>query len=179
MRFVLKVLAVLFVAVVGIASFNYQRVYRPVSMAWATDTRNNDVEIWPHLDFLVLPSTLVLDFRGMAGSKARVDVMRMVMQAAVALRDTEFNQVKLSYRGQVRFLLDGSDFKELGTEFARGQNPVFLINNFPEKLKNADGTRAFSKWTGGWLGVARAQIDDFNSFNDRWYLNDLLAKPLR
>jgi hypothetical protein len=38
---------------------------------------------------------------------------------------------------------------------------------------NPDGSSAYPEWTGGWLGVASKQINDFNDFHSKWYLDDM------
>ena len=35
---------------------------------------------------------------------------------------------------------------------------------------------AYPEWTGGLLGVAGKQIEDFNDFHMKWYLEDLANK---
>lgn len=54
-------------------------------------------------------------------------------------------------------------------------NPVYTIRTLPEKLRRPDGSRAFSVWTGGMIGVLGAQMDDVNNFAGQWYLDDAIA----
>lgn len=86
-----------------------------------------------------------------------------------ALKDRTFSEVHLAYRGRTRFILAGSDFKEMGEEYGP-QNPVYTIRTMPEKLLRPDGTRAFDTWTGGLLGVLEKQLDDVRKFHREWYL---------
>ncbi len=60
-------------------------------------------------------------------------------------------------------------FQELGIEFDSGQNPVYLVRTFPEKLTPA-GVPAYEKWEGGLLGVTSKQINNFNDFCDKWFI---------
>ena len=57
---------------------------------------------------------------------------------------------------------------------ATGENKRYLPGvTFPENLKTTSGLSAYSQWEGGMLGVLNRQLEDFNDFHDKWYLNDL------
>jgi hypothetical protein len=47
---------------------------------------------------------------------------------------------------------------------------VYTIRTFSENVMNPDGTNAFPQWTGGMLGVLKEQMEDFDDFNKKWYL---------
>jgi hypothetical protein len=64
--------------------------------------------------------------------------------------------------------MKGEDFKSIGSEFAAGQNPVYLIRTLPEKLYHPNGDAAFPHWEGGLLGVVGKQMDDVNAMARRW-----------
>jgi hypothetical protein len=55
------------------------------------------------------------------------------------------------------------------------QNPIYIVWAFPEHLKNPDGRITHPKWTGGLLGVIKEQIEDFNDFHKKWYLEDIYS----
>jgi len=63
----------------------------------------------------------------------------------------------------------------LGKEYS-WQNPVYTIRTFPENLINLDGSMAYPEWTGGWLRVTGKQMEDFNNFHKKWYLEDILKE---
>ncbi len=75
-------------------------------------------------------------------------------------------------RGKTKFKIDGDYFQTLGEEYS-WQNPIYIVRTFSKNLKNPDGTRTYPKWTGGWLGVTKEQMEDFNDFHKKWYLEDI------
>ena len=54
------------------------------------------------------------------------------------------------------------------------QNPVYTMRTFPEKLKLIDGSDAYPKRSGGIFIIYEKQIEDFNDFNKKWYLDELI-----
>ena len=78
------------------------------------------------------------------------------------------------FRGKTKFKIDGNYFQTLGEEYS-WQKPIYIVRTFPEHLKNPDGRRAHPKWTGGLLGVTKEQMEDFNDFHKKWYLEDIYS----
>jgi hypothetical protein len=151
-------------AAAGVAGWNYQVVQRPLSNALAADSRNTGLSVFAHYKWFVNPRVLVFDLRGVSGSNSEADVMRTLLQ------------VILAYKGQPRFLLEGSYFRQLGAEYDY-QNPVYTLRTFPEHVLNLDGTHAFGSWSGGLLGVVSHQMADLNDFGKQWFLADASAGP--
>jgi hypothetical protein len=148
---------------------NYILVQRSVTRALTSDPRNGGYSLAAHYHFYVEPSTLVLDLRDVP-SAAPLDLFRGLFQAAAALASAgrHFNRVILARAGTPVFTMTGEDFRRLGTEFAAGQNPVFLIRTLPEKLHNPTGEAAFAHWEGGVIGVLGKQMEDANAAARRW-----------
>jgi hypothetical protein len=147
----------------------YSSVHEPISKSIAEDARNSGYEISASYAGLLDTSTLVLDL-GRVDRAAPLDLLRGVFLAAAAMeREHErFETVVLARGGEPVFVLSGSDFSSLGSEFGGGQNPVYLVRTFPEKLKTPYGTAAFSTWSGGALGVVGAQMKDVNDAAHQW-----------
>jgi hypothetical protein len=120
------------------------------------------------------PSVLVYDLRTVALTNSMADVFRVLLQFAQTEKSREFESVELAFRGQPRFVMSGKYFKQLGDEFGT-QNPVYTMRTFPENLSRPDGSHAYPTWTGGWIGVAGKQIEDFNDFHRQWWLQDFVA----
>lgn len=116
---------------------------------------------------------LVYDLLGVAGSNSMADVFRVFLQFAHAEVSKSFSSVELRFRSQLRFDIQGSYFHQLGVEEG-AQNPVYTARTFPEHLLKPDGSAAYSKWTGGLIGVTSRQMEDFNDFHRRWWLQDIL-----
>ena len=163
---------VLFVllAVGGVYGINHI-VNGPLQKTIADDARNKGVEAKAYYGNMGL-SILVFDLTKISASNSRLDVFRVFLQFAKALKDKRFDSVQLAWRGKVKFVVSGEYFQKLGQEFD-SQNPMYTIRTFPENLRTVGGERAFSEWEGGVLGVLKAQMDDFNHFHDQWYLDDL------
>ena len=165
-RLVLLLLLVLIpLAVYG---WNYLTLQSKMSEVLEKDPRNKGVEVSVHYKTYLNPSVLVYDLRGIAGTNSKLDVTRVLLQFTDQVKDKQFDKVELAFRGETKFLLDGDYFQKLGREYSV-QNPVYTMNHLPENVKRPDGADAFSTWTGGWLGVASRQMQDFNDFHDQWY----------
>lgn len=167
-----RILALLSTAVAVPAAvylFNVATVGRPVSQALAADLRNDGFTLRAHLGSYVRPGVLVLDLVAVEEA-APLDLLRGLFQAAEVFheRDRTFDRVEMARGGETVFVLEGDDFATLGSEFAFGQNPVYMIRTLPEKLYRPDGTRAYGTWTGGLLGVLGQQMNDTNDAARRW-----------
>jgi hypothetical protein len=156
------------VPVLSIADPRNVELRRAAAAVLAGDPRNKGV------DFRLLRNgdRLTFDLQGVSTDKAPLDVMRVLLQTAQALKEKRYNVVELRFRNAPRFLLPGTAFAVMGAEYTT-QNPVYTIRTFPEKLTNPDGSRAFPKWEGGLLGVTGKQMEEVMEVHKRWYLNEL------
>jgi len=91
------------------------------------------------------------------------------------MQDKHFDEVHLCYQGRHKFTIHGSYFSRIGREYT-SQNPVYTMRTFPENLLTEDGRRAYPEWEGGIFGVLERQMQDFNDFHDKWYLDDMRYK---
>ena len=164
--------------IVGIATWNYFSVSRPVAARLAKDDRNDKVSVWAYHQYGVVPSVLVFDLRGVSDQAAQLDVMRALFHSAEGLKESQFDRVLLSHRGIPKLMLDGAHFRKIGEEFAT-QNPIFTIRTLPENVKKLDGSAAYGTWTGGMLGVLGKQMEDVTKFSQDWYLGDLTESAKR
>lgn len=168
------VLLILIVLVpVLLYGWNYIALQRPMNDVIEHDPRNKGIEVSVHYKTYVNPSVLVYDLTAIAGTNSKIDVFRSFLQFADKMKEYKFAKVELAFKGKTKFVLEGDYFQQLGREYGL-QNPVYTMNHFPENLRLPDGTRAYETWTGGWLGVAGRQIEDFNDFHDKWYVREIL-----
>lgn len=137
--------------------------------------RFRDVEVLAYYRYGILPDSIVLDVRGVGLENSAAATIGGLVEFADALSDRKFREVVLAWRGAARFILGGDDFQQMGRE-AGFQNPVYTIRTLPEKLRHPDGSRAFSEWTGGMIGVLGAQMDDVNDFARQWYIQDAIDR---
>ena len=136
------------------------------------DYRNEGIKVNVYTDGFS-SSVLVYDLQSVSYDKSRADIFRVFLQFAEKVSSEYFSEVKLAYKGIIKFRIDGWYFQQLGEEYF-WQNPVYTIRTFPEHLKYPSGIKAYPTWTGGIIGVTTEQMEDFNDFHDKWYLDDML-----
>lgn len=152
---------------------NYLALHRHVANVISSNPANEGIDVIARYQWLVNPSVVVYDLRGVSGDKSAADTTRVLFKFAEKIKDHEYKKVVLSYRGSEKFYLDGEYFKMLGNELAT-QNPIYLIRTLPENLYKPDGSKPFGSWTGGWLGVVSKQMEDFNSVHRQWYIDEAI-----
>lgn len=165
-------IAVLLIAVVAV---NWVRVTVPVKESLKG---RDEVSAIGYYRWGVVPGSIVYDLRDVGLQASSAGVIGGFFAFAEEMKDRDFNEVLLAWRGEVRFRLPGDDFKEIGEEFS-WQNPVYLLRTLPERLETPEGQRAFDTWTGGMLGVLNQQMDDVNSFTDQWFMRDAVQELMR
>lgn len=142
---------------------NYVSLTSNVWQATKEDKRNDGISLFVHYDYLLNLNEIVVDIREVNTNKSSLDVMRILMQSAEALKSKKFDVVYLSHQGNKKFFLKGNYFEKLGDEY-KYQNPVYTMRTLPENVYKLDGTKAFDTWQGGMLGVLGKQMEDLNSF---------------
>jgi hypothetical protein len=167
-RFVILV-AILALGVSGVFLADYLTVGKPVAGELATDHRNREYTLIAHQHYRIPTGTLVLNLRSV-DSASPADLLRGVFQAAEVFhrRDRTFEQVVLANQGKAVFLLDGRDFHRLGRERSFGENPIYMMRTFPSQLKRPNGAPAYQSWSGGFLGVMSAEMEDVNQAMRTW-----------
>ncbi|MEX2540328.1 MAG: hypothetical protein WD314_00910 [Trueperaceae bacterium] len=168
-RLVLWVIALICLAAAAVVAIDYVTVGKPVADELATDPRNDGIDLRARHQYRLNPRTLVLDLKDI-DSAAPVDLLRAVFQSAEVFSDKgrEFEYVILAERGAPVFLVLGADYREMGSQWSYGENPVFMIRKFPSKLHHPDGTPAYGEWTGGLLGVLGREMEDVNEAVQAW-----------
>ena len=151
---------------------NYLLVHRHLGVVLKEDVRNSGIEVWAHYSQFLNPKSLVFDLREVSATTSPADVFRVLLQFSEVMEERDFDDLTLSYAGTPKFRLKGDYFKKLGVEYSV-QNPVYTMRTFPENVFELDGTQAFNEWSGGILGVAARQMDDFGEFHKRWYISDI------
>jgi hypothetical protein len=177
-RNVLFASAALLIAVFCVVwALNYFGVNRPLQRVLTTDPRDKVVSAQAHFGNWIDTSTLVFDLTGVSGEATRMDVFRIFLQYAEAMKDRHFTRVILAARGRGKFTLDGSYFQSLGKEYGT-ENPIYTIRTFPIHLTAADSSKPFSEYEGGILSVLEKEMDQFTEFSNQWYVNDFQTKDL-
>jgi hypothetical protein len=135
------------------------------------DPRNSGIKI--SVRSQAKSSILVYNLQEIDGKNSSSDVFRVFLQFSEKVVDLRFEKVYIAFNGKTKFVLPGDDFNTMGKEYSF-QNPIYTMRTFPEKLELVDGSNAYSKWTGGVLAVSNKQIDDFNDFMKKWFLDEIL-----
>lgn len=169
---VLSIIIVVASLLIIVFSINWISLNKPLSEALKSDQRNDGIEVISHYEIYVNPSVVVFDIKNVGNENSRADVFRVLMQFSERMKDRDYEQILLSYRGTVKFQIKGSYFKQLGNEFGE-QNSIYTIRTFPENLYKPDGSKAFGSWSGGIFAVLGKQMEDFNEFHNQWYIKDI------
>jgi len=172
MKRTIQLILVFCVIGVGVFSFNYFTVAKPLSEVLESEARNSGINMLAHYGHYIQPTVLAIDIRHVSGEKSAADVFRVFLQYASKLKEKSFDTVLLQSNGKTKFVLEGDYFKELGDEYG-AQNPVYTMRTFTEHVYTPEGKKAFGTWTGGLLGVLNKQMEDFGEFHKKWYVEDM------
>ena len=168
LRKVVSTAGLLAVLAGGAFAWNQSTLQGPLQEVLDADERNAGVDVRVHYKHYMNPGVIVYDLRGVDAGKSPLDVFRVFLQFAEAMKEESFERVELSFRGETKFVLDGPGFHELGGSY-EAENPMFLVRTFPERLQTPAGARAYGVHEGGGLMVLGAQMDDFNDFHQSWW----------
>ena len=138
----------------------------------ALDSRNAGIDMEVRYKGIFNHKDIVFDIESVSDENSMADVFRAFLQAASKLKDESFDKIEFAYKGKSKMYIDGYYFKTLGREFG-DQNIIYTIRTFPENVKDMNGNSAFESWTGGLFMVAKEQMEDFNEFNEKWYMSEL------
>jgi hypothetical protein len=175
MRNTLIALGIILIIIGGIYGYNHYSIDQLVQHELNSDERNSGIVFDAHYENYVQIDLLVLDLKKISGGKSNADIFRALWQSAYALKDDHFKTVKLEYQGDAKFIIPGDFFKSLGNEY-NNENPIYVIRTFPENVLNLEGQHAYEAVYGGVLGVMEAEMDNFNDFAKKWYLNSYQAQ---
>lgn len=170
------VAAVVISSIAVVYGVNYIQLQDVMNSVIEKDSRNQGIDVSVRYGSYLNLSVLVYELRDITGTNSRADVFRVFLQFADAVQEKEFETVQLAFRGDTRFIMDGSYFNKLGREYSF-QNPVYTMRTLPEELSHPNGDRAYYSFSdGGLLGGLTSELDNFNDFHDKWYLDDLLTE---
>ena len=175
MKKIIIIIVFLGAGVVAMLTANHLMLSKPLADALKSDSRNSGIHMTAHYGNYIIPSVLVLDLRKVSEKNSAADVFRALLQYAETIQKKEFETVNLNCKGKTKFVLKGDYFRRLGKEYDF-QNPVYTMRTFPENVYTPDGENAFPSWTGGLIGVAGKQMEDFADFHQQWYIDDLIEE---
>lgn len=141
----------------------------PMNEILQSDIRNEGIKVSVYFGSAIDSSVLVFDLTEVSETNSMVDVFRVFLQYAERISSKSFSEVRLAYRGAIKFSVAGSYFQELGRTYST-ENPVYIIRTFPSHLRTPSGIEAYGTWEGGILAVTEKQMDDFADFHRKWYI---------
>lgn len=157
-----------------VLAYNFFWMHFPVQQKLSEDYRNTSASIAVYHRWGIHPNEIVVDIRSVEGSASRLDITRMLFQIAEVFEDRNYSTVILAHRGKEKLKLDGDFFKETGETFSF-QNPIHLSRELPKNVYHLDGKRAYGSYSGGWLGVLNAELEQLNDLHDDWWLDAELS----
>ena len=175
-KIIVSITTIVTISILSVLIGNYLFVEKPLHEVIAADPRNKGIEVRTRYGDYYKPSVLVFDLKNVSEENSSADVFRVFLKYAEIMKERNFDNVILSFRGNPKFQLKGDYFKKLGVEF-EVQNPIYTIRTFSENVYKIDGSNAFSTWIGGMLGVLKNQMEDFNTFHQQWYRDEVVAEP--
>jgi hypothetical protein len=153
--------------------YNYITLVQPVATVITKDSRNEGIVVDIHYKNYISTNTIIFNLKKLEKEKAVADVFRVLLQTSSALKNNKYDNIELAYKGESKFVLKGDYFKELGVQY-EDQNPMYTMRTFPQNIYDINGTLAYSVWEGGMLGVLGKQMEDFQDFNNKWYLTEII-----
>lgn len=173
---VLVVIAVLLgCAVGGVWLYNETVLQKPLQRVLLSDPRNRVVQASAHFDGWVDTQTVIFDLTDVGGNASAMDIFRVLLQYAQEQKGNQYKRIILAAYGRRKFVIPGDYFQQLGREYAT-QNPVYTIRTFPQHVLAMDGSRPFPEVYGGVFYVLPKELEQFKTFNERWFLNDYMAR---
>ena len=166
-KLLLTVAIVLFIGVTIPYGINHYRLQIPMKDVLKDDYRNIGIEAVVHYKCYLDPLVLIYDLQSISSSNTKADVFRVLLQFADKMKNRGFQEVELSFRGKTKFILSGSHFQSMGRDYPM-ENRIYTMRMFPQNLKNPNGTKAYTEWSGEYFAVTMRQMQDFGEFCQRW-----------
>lgn len=110
---------------------------------------------------------IVFDVRACKGDSRLIDPLHLLMQFGAKIKDTPIAHLSIASGGEEVYRLEKSDLDELARQYELGGR-IWAFDHWPERLRTPSGERAFESWSGGFLGVMKAQAEDLNEALRVW-----------
>jgi len=162
-------------AVGGVWVYNETTLQKPLQRVLVADPRNHVVSAKAHFDGWIDTHSVVFDLTDVAGDSSQMDVFRVLLAYSREQKDHQYESIILAAYGQKKFVVPADYFQQLGREYD-AQNPVYTIRTFSHHVSTMDGAKPFPAPDGGLLWVLKEEMEQFNAFNRRWYLDEFLAR---
>ena len=114
-----------------------------------------------------------------AGSQSRSGFVarRFMLEMSERLDNKEITSVYLSYKGDRRYQIEGTDITELASGFQLGEMKAFhTLMQLSFIVRDLEGNLAFEERSGALLDVLNMRAENFNKMLSHWYLGDLIEE---
>jgi len=154
----------LIAALIGYSA-NLLLLQQPVNDILRENAAFQGMKVSAHYEYWVVPGVVVYDLRGLSVRQTPIDVHTAFLEFADRLKEKRYSRVDLSYRGELKFSIDGASFAQLGREYAK-RNFDYVLYSFPRLFKTADGKQ---------IAPSGSSRDALLDFHRRWYGDDQMS----
>ena len=117
---------------------------------------------------VLFTDSVIFDLRdGGSPAARRIDPVHVLFEFSSKLDLQAVRRVILARNGRYVFYIESSRLRPLADSYSGGGR-IWSFNHLPESVRNMNGTRPYSEWSGGWLGVMKEQAEDLNDFISEW-----------
>lgn len=114
---------------------------------------------------------VVFDYQQPKSATRRIDPVHLLMQFGDEIDLYSVEKVHLANNGKIIYYIDSVDFRPLVESYSNGGR-IWSFNNLPSRVRTPIGIRVFEEWTGGLLGVLKAQTEDLGVLLETWLERD-------
>ena len=114
-----------------------------------------------------LDGNIVFDVRCCKGNSRLIDPLHLLLQFGHKIKDVQIEYLSIAGGGEEVYRLAKSDLDELSDQYELGGR-IWAFDHWPERLRRSTGGKAFNSWSGGFLGVMKAQAEDLNKALRAW-----------
>jgi hypothetical protein len=143
--------------IVGLFVLNYLALQRPLSKVVLQDARNQGVRATAYYDSYYQLSTVVFDVRGIGQPAGAAGVIRAFVAFAHELQGRDIDEVIISYRGNRKLKMDGSDFLSLGALIGN-TTPKQLLWELSHDLRYMNGKQVIANLPGNYAALLQKSL---------------------
>ena len=110
---------------------------------------------------------------------SRADVTRTLFLAGAVAQSEAAEldgQFYLAYMGQKKFQLPARVMLDIGAQWDKGENPLYLDGLLLPAVRRPDGSQPFPTPRGGSLYVGMEEVKQQTELHDEWWLNEMLKE---
>jgi hypothetical protein len=142
---------------------NFLFLQQPMNEILQSNPAFAGMSVSAHYEYWIVPGVVVYDLKRLGSESTPLQVHTAFLEYARTMKEREFERVKLRFRGEERFVLEGIEFRRAGREYAN-RNFAWVLFDLPKLFRPA-GPPATRPDT--------AEADALLEFHRRWYADEL------